>query len=70
MLGADSAPAEGGPAVTVTAVLSSPAGPDGVAVTLTTGGTATVDDDYTLSSGHRQHRGRRDGRRVHRHHHR
>ena len=50
MLGADSAPAEGGPAVTVTAVLSSPAGPGGVAVTLTTGGTATMGDDYTLSA--------------------
>ena len=39
-LSADSAPAEGGEPVTVT----------GLTLTLTTGGTATLDTDYTLSS--------------------
>ncbi len=50
MLFADGVPAEGGGAITVTAGLSRPAGPGGVSVTLTTGGTATVSDDYVLST--------------------
>ena len=49
-LSADSAPAEGGEPVTVTAMLDNPAPADGLTVTLTTGGTATRDTDYTLSS--------------------
>ena len=44
------APAEGGAPVTVTATLDTPAPADGLTVTLTTGGTATRDTDYTLSS--------------------
>ena len=44
------APAEGGAPVTVTATLDAPAPADGTTVTLTTGGTATRDTDYTLSS--------------------
>ena len=44
------APAEGGAPVTVTATLDAPAPTDGLTVTLTTGGTATRDTDYTLSS--------------------
>ena len=44
------APAEGGAPVTVTATLDAPAPADGLTVTLTTGGTATRDTDYTLSS--------------------
>ncbi len=43
-------PAEGGAPVTVTATLDAPAPADGLTVTLTTGGTATRDTDYTLSS--------------------
>ena len=42
--------AEGGEAVTVTATLNSLAPADGTTVTLTTGGTATLDTDYILSS--------------------
>ena len=49
-LSADSAPAEGGEPVTVTATLDTPAPATGLTVTLTTGGTATRDTDYTLSS--------------------
>lgn len=49
-LSAAVAPAEGGPEVTVTAMLDAPAPADGTTVTLTTGGTATLDTDYTLSS--------------------
>ena len=44
------APAEGGEPVTVTATLDKPAPADGLTVMLTTGGTATRDIDYTLSS--------------------
>ena len=47
-LNAAPAPAEGGEAVTAT--LDNPAPADGTRVTLTTGGTATLDADYTLSS--------------------
>ena len=50
MLLSQGRPAEGGNPVTVTVGLKDPAGPGGVSVTLTTGGTATG-DDYTLSSG-------------------
>ena len=46
----DAAPAEGAGTVTVTATLDKPAPADGLTVTLTTGGTATRDTDYTLSS--------------------
>ena len=49
-LSADAAPAEGGGEVTVTATLDEPAPEDGTTVTLTAGGTATLDTDYTLSS--------------------
>ena len=49
MLFADGVPAEGGDPVTIVAGLRDPAGPEGVSVTLTTGGTAT-EDDYTLSA--------------------
>ena len=49
-LSATPAPAEGGEPVTVTATLDNPALADGLTVTLTTGGTATLDTDYTLSS--------------------
>ena len=49
-LSAAPAPAEGGEPVTVTATLDNPAPADGTTVTLTTGGTATRDTDYTLSS--------------------
>ena len=49
-LSAASAPAEGGNPVTVTAMLDHPAPATGLTVTLTTGGTATLDTDYTLSS--------------------
>ena len=50
MLATDGLPAEGGSPVTVMVGLAQPAGAQGVSVTLTTGGTATVRDDYTLSS--------------------
>ena len=50
ILAADAVPTEGGGRVTITVALTSPAGPGGVTVTLTTGGTATSGDDYTLSS--------------------
>ena len=46
---ADGVPAEGGDPVTVVVGLDRPAGPGGITVTLTAGGTATVRDDYTLS---------------------
>ena len=46
----DAAPAEGAGTVTVTATLDKPAPADGLTVTLTTGGTATLGTDYTLSS--------------------
>ncbi len=49
MLLADGVPAEGGGPVTVVVGLGRPAGPSGVTVTLTAGGTATADADYTLS---------------------
>ena len=49
-LSAEPDPAEGGDDVTVTATLDEPAPEDGTTVTLTTGGTATLDADYTLSS--------------------
>ena len=49
-LSADPAPAEGGNPVTVTATLDNPAPANGMTVTLTTGGTAMLDTDYTLSS--------------------
>ena len=49
MLLADGVPAEGGDLVTVVVGLGRPAGPGGVTVTLTAGGTATADADYTLS---------------------
>ena len=49
-LSAASAPIEGGNPVTVTATLDNPAPANGTTVTLTTGGTATRDTDYTLSS--------------------
>ena len=49
-LSAAPAPAEGGEPVTVTATLDPPAPATGLTVTLTTGGTATRDIDYTLSS--------------------
>ena len=49
-LSAASAPIEGGHPVTVTATLDNPAPATGLTVTLTTGGTATLDTDYTLSS--------------------
>ena len=49
-LSAASAPIEGGNPVTVTAMLDNSAPADGTTVTLTTGGTATRDTDYTLSS--------------------
>ena len=49
VLGADGAPAEGGPRITVVAVLDSPAGAGGATVALTTGGAAAYGDDYTLS---------------------
>ena len=49
-LSAAPAPAEGGEPVTVTATLDTPAPATGLTVTLTTGGTATRDTDYTLSS--------------------
>ena len=49
-LTADPAPAEGGAEVTVTAALDGLAPADGTTVTLTTGGTAMLDTDYTLSS--------------------
>ena len=49
-LSAASAPAEGGNPVMVTATLDNPAPANGMTVTLTTGGTATLDTDYTLSS--------------------
>ena len=41
--------AEGGHPVIVIVVLTQPAGPDGVEVTLTTSGTATAGDDYILT---------------------
>ena len=41
--------AEGGDPVVVIVAISRPAGPDGVEVTLITGGTATYGDDYALS---------------------
>ncbi len=47
---ADGVPAEGGDPVTVVAGLPSPAGAGGVTVTLTASGTATVGDDYTIST--------------------
>ena len=46
----DAAPAEGAGTVTVTATLDNPAPTTGMTVTLTTGGTAMLDTDYTLSS--------------------
>ena len=46
----DAAPAEGAGTVTVTATLDNPAPADGLTVMLTTGGTATLGTDYTLSS--------------------
>ena len=46
----DSAPAEGGDAVTLTATLNRPAPATGTTVTLTTSGTATRNTDYRLSS--------------------
>ncbi len=49
MLFADGVPAEGGEPVTIIAGLRNPAGPEGVSVTLTAGGTATS-DDYSLSA--------------------
>ncbi len=49
MLFADGVPAEGGEPVTVVAGLRNAAGPEGVSVTLTAGGTATG-DDYALSA--------------------
>ncbi len=51
VLGASRAPAEGDdPWTAVVAVLDSPAGAGGVTVALTTGGSATIDADYNLSS--------------------
>ena len=51
VLGASRAPAEGDdPWTAVVAVLDSPAGAGGATVALTTGGTATIDADYNLSS--------------------
>ena len=49
-LSAAPVPAEGGEPVTVTATLDNPAPANGMTVTLTTGGTATRDTDYALSS--------------------
>ena len=49
-LSAAPAPAEGGEPVTVTATLDTPARATGLTVTLTTGGTAMRDTDYTFSS--------------------
>ena len=49
-LSAAPAAAEGGPEVTVTAALDAPAPENGTTVTLSAGGTATLDTDYTLSS--------------------
>ena len=46
----DGAPAEGAGTVTVTATLDNPAPSNGLTLTLTTGGTAMLDTDYTLSS--------------------
>ena len=46
----DAAPAEGAGTVTVTATLDHPAPATGLTVMLTTGGTAMLDTDYTLSS--------------------
>ena len=46
----DPDPAEGSGEVTVTTTLDEPAPEDGTTVTLTTGGTATLGADYTLSS--------------------
>lgn len=45
----DPAPAQGGPEVTVTATLAAPTPENGTTVTLTTGGTAMLDTDYTVS---------------------
>ena len=49
-LSAPAAPAQGGPDVTVMAMLDEPAPADGTVVMLTVGGTATLDTDYTLSA--------------------
>ena len=49
MLFVQGTPAEGGEPVTVIVGLNQPPGPGGISVVLTTGGTATRGDDYTLS---------------------
>ena len=50
VLSHDAAPAEGAGTVTVTATLDNPAPANGTTVTMTVGGTAMLDADYTLSS--------------------